>query len=48
MFSSFWTPARIAIFVQIFNQDESQVLTTILAIPNYRLKATDKNSDYFP
>jgi hypothetical protein len=28
--------------VQIFNQDESQVLTTILAIPNYRLKATDK------
>jgi hypothetical protein len=28
--------------VQIFNQDESQVLTTILAIPNYRLKTTDK------
>ena len=28
--------------VQIFNQDESQVLTTILAIPNFRLKATDK------
>ncbi len=28
--------------VQIFNQDETQVLTTILAIPNYRLKATDK------
>jgi hypothetical protein len=28
--------------VQIFNQDESQVLTTILAIPNYRLHATDK------
>ena len=24
--------------VQIFNQDETQVLTTILAIPNYRLK----------
>ena len=28
--------------VQIFNQDETQVLTTVLAIPNYRLKATDK------
>ena len=28
--------------VQIFNQDESQVLTTILAIPNYRLHPTDK------
>jgi hypothetical protein len=28
--------------VQIFNQDETQVLTTILAIPNYRLKPTDK------
>ena len=28
--------------VQIFNQDQTQVLTTILAIPNYRLKATDK------
>lgn len=28
--------------VQILNQDESQVLTTILAIPNYRLHATDK------
>ena len=28
--------------VQIFNADESQVLTTILAIPNYRLKATGK------
>jgi len=28
--------------VQIFNQDESHVLTTILAIPNYRLRATDK------
>jgi hypothetical protein len=28
--------------VQILNQDETQVLTTILAIPNYRLKATDK------
>src|ERR1035438_7577650 len=28
--------------VQIFNQDESQVLTTILSITNYRLKVTDK------
>ena len=28
--------------VQIFNQDETHVFTTILAIPNYRLKATDK------
>src|SRR5947209_15672786 len=28
--------------VQIFNQDETRVYTTILAIPNYRLRATDK------
>jgi hypothetical protein len=28
--------------VQVFNQDETIVYTTILAIPNYRLKATDK------
>jgi LPXTG-motif cell wall-anchored protein len=28
--------------VQIFNQDESIVYATILAIPNYRLKTTDK------
>jgi hypothetical protein len=28
--------------VQIFNQDETQLLTTILAIPNYRLKTTDR------
>jgi hypothetical protein len=28
--------------VQIFNADESVVYATILAIPNYRLKATDK------
>jgi len=28
--------------VQILNQDETHVLTTILAIPNYRLKTTDK------
>ena len=28
--------------VQIFNQDETHIFTTILAIPNYRLRATDK------
>jgi hypothetical protein len=28
--------------VQIFNEDESHVYATILAIPNYRLQATDK------
>jgi hypothetical protein len=28
--------------VQIFNNDESHLYATILAIPNYRLKATDK------
>src|SRR5580692_8484839 len=28
--------------VQIFNADERQVLTTILAINNYRLKPTEK------
>jgi len=28
--------------VQIFNKDETHLITTILAIPNYRLKATDK------
>jgi len=28
--------------VQIFNQDETTVYATILAIPNYRLKATSK------
>src|SRR4029434_7017031 len=28
--------------VQIFNKDESHVYATILAIPNYRLQATDK------
>ncbi|MBZ5537740.1 MAG: hypothetical protein LAO31_17425 [Acidobacteriia bacterium] len=28
--------------VQIFSEDEKTVLTTILAIPNYRLKTTDK------
>ena len=28
--------------VQIFNKDETMVYATILAIPNYRMKATDK------
>jgi hypothetical protein len=28
--------------VQIFNKDETQIYATILAIPNYRLTATDK------
>ena len=28
--------------VRIFNQDETHIFTTILAIPNYRLTATDK------
>jgi hypothetical protein len=28
--------------VQIFNKDETQIIATILAIPNYRLKATGK------
>jgi len=28
--------------VQIFNQDKTHVFTTILAIPNYRLRVTDK------
>jgi hypothetical protein len=28
--------------VQIFNKEETHVYSTILAIPNYRLKATDK------
>lgn len=28
--------------VQVFNKDESKLLSTILAIPNYRLKPTDQ------
>src|SRR5438105_11594254 len=28
--------------VQIFNQDQTKIYATILAIPNYRLKPTDK------
>jgi LPXTG-motif cell wall-anchored protein len=30
--------------VRIFDKDQKHVMTTILAIPNYRLKATDKTS----
>src|ERR1700722_17386551 len=28
--------------IQIFNQDETLVYATILAVPNYRIRATDK------
>src|SRR3984957_10209347 len=28
--------------VQIFSKDETTIIATILAIPNYRLRATDK------
>lgn len=28
--------------VQVFNKDESHIFATILAVPNYRLRATDK------
>src|ERR1051326_8797039 len=28
--------------VQVFNEDQTHIYATILAIPNYRLKATDK------
>src|SRR5580658_7339608 len=28
--------------VQIFNEDQTQIYATILAIPNYRLRPTDK------
>jgi hypothetical protein len=33
--------------VQIFSQDKTHVFTTILAIPNYRLKTTDKTTMTF-
>jgi LPXTG-motif cell wall-anchored protein len=33
--------------VQIFNQDESHLYTTILAVPNFRLKTTDKTTITF-
>ena len=39
---SSWIPHRDRHIVQIFNQAEDHVYTTILAIPNYRLKATGK------
>ncbi len=33
--------------VQIFNGDQSQIIDTILAIPNYRLRPTDKSQFVF-
>jgi hypothetical protein len=33
--------------VQIFNKDETQIYATVLAIPNYRLKPTDKTTVTF-
>src|SRR5260370_21888228 len=33
--------------VRVFEQDEKTVVTTILAIPNYRLKPTDKTTFQF-
>src|SRR5580765_7329697 len=33
--------------VRVFQQDEKTVVTTILAIPNYRLEATDKTAFQF-
>ena len=33
--------------VQIFNEDESQLITTILAIPNYRLRPAGKTTFEF-
>src|SRR5258708_24527717 len=33
--------------VQIFNADETQIIATILAIPNYRLKPTGKSDFRF-
>ena len=41
-FSKSWIPSSDRHIVQIFNQDETTIYATILAIPNYRLKATDK------
>ena len=38
----FWTRQSDRHIVQIFSQDETVVYATILAIPNYRLRATDK------
>ena len=33
--------------VQIFNEDQSQLQTTVIAIPNYRLEPTDKSQFTF-
>lgn len=33
--------------VQIFNEDETQLITTVLAIPNFRLEATEKSEFRF-
>jgi hypothetical protein len=33
--------------VQVFNEDESQILTTVLAIPNYRLQPTGETQFTF-
>jgi hypothetical protein len=41
VFKIFNSPSNRHI-VQVFSQDESQLLTTILAIPNFRLKVNDK------
>ena len=42
MCSKSWTRRPDRHIVQIFSKDELTVYATILAIPNYRLKATDK------
>ena len=42
MCSGCWTRCANRHIVQIFSEDESIVYATVLAIPNYRLKATDK------
>lgn len=41
IFKLFDSPSNRHI-VQIFNEDETKLLATILAIPNYRLESTDK------
>ena len=42
MFSSSWIRNSDRHIVQIMNETEDHVFTTILAVPNYRLKTTDK------
>ena len=42
MCSRSWTQQSDRHIVQIFSKDETTIYATILAIPNYRLKATDK------